>query len=206
MVGASSRVLRIADLDERISVENAAVMALAKKRNLVKLITPITRFCLTPGEFGRKRGNCRNAMFPLFVGVVRCSRVARVPDGTGIKRLGRHVDRPSVSQQAHHPPYPSSANPERERAELPKATTNGFLKFSGSHSCAVRSRRGRELRTCYSLVRSSDVRNTCLFQITYPDRLRRQFSPRDLFLRGYDTACFRCLRFPEGASWGRATA
>ena len=33
--GASSRVLRIADLDERISVENAAVMALAKKRNLV---------------------------------------------------------------------------------------------------------------------------------------------------------------------------
>ena len=26
----------------------------------------------------------------------------------------------------------SSANPERERAELPKATTNGFLKFSGS--------------------------------------------------------------------------
>ena len=35
VVGASSRVLRIADLDERISVENAAVMALAKKRNLV---------------------------------------------------------------------------------------------------------------------------------------------------------------------------
>ena len=35
VVGASSRVLRIADLDERISVENATVMALAKKRNLV---------------------------------------------------------------------------------------------------------------------------------------------------------------------------
>ena len=35
VVGASSRVLRIADLDERISVENAAVLALAKRRGLV---------------------------------------------------------------------------------------------------------------------------------------------------------------------------
>ena len=35
LVGASSRVLRIADLDERISVENAAVMAVAKRRRLV---------------------------------------------------------------------------------------------------------------------------------------------------------------------------
>jgi hypothetical protein len=35
VVSASSRVLHIRDLDERISVENAAVMALAKKRNLV---------------------------------------------------------------------------------------------------------------------------------------------------------------------------
>ena len=32
--------------------------------------------------------------------------------------------------------------------------------------CAVRSRRGRD--SSYALVRSSDVRNTCLFQITYP--------------------------------------
>ena len=35
VVSASSRVLHIRDLDERISVENAAVMVLAKKRNLV---------------------------------------------------------------------------------------------------------------------------------------------------------------------------
>jgi hypothetical protein len=35
VVSASSRVLHIRDLDERISVENAAVMALAKKRQLV---------------------------------------------------------------------------------------------------------------------------------------------------------------------------
>ena len=35
VVAASSRVLRFADLDERISCENAAVMALAKKRGLV---------------------------------------------------------------------------------------------------------------------------------------------------------------------------
>jgi hypothetical protein len=35
IVGASSRVLRIADLDERISVENAALLVIAKKRNLV---------------------------------------------------------------------------------------------------------------------------------------------------------------------------
>lgn len=35
VVGASSRVLHIRDLDERISVENACVMVLAKKRNLV---------------------------------------------------------------------------------------------------------------------------------------------------------------------------
>ena len=35
VVGASSRVLHIRDLDERISVENAAVMEIAKKRSLV---------------------------------------------------------------------------------------------------------------------------------------------------------------------------
>ena len=35
VVSASSRVLHIRDLDERISVENAAVMVLAEKRNLV---------------------------------------------------------------------------------------------------------------------------------------------------------------------------
>jgi len=35
VVGASSRVLHTRDLDERISVQNAAVMVLAKKRNLV---------------------------------------------------------------------------------------------------------------------------------------------------------------------------
>jgi hypothetical protein len=35
LVAASSRVLRFADLDERISCENSAVMALAKKRGLV---------------------------------------------------------------------------------------------------------------------------------------------------------------------------
>ena len=33
LVGASSRVLHIRDLDERISVENACVMEIAKKRN-----------------------------------------------------------------------------------------------------------------------------------------------------------------------------
>ena len=35
VVGASSRVLHIRDLDERISVENACVMEIAKKRSLV---------------------------------------------------------------------------------------------------------------------------------------------------------------------------
>jgi hypothetical protein len=35
VVAASSRVLHIRDLDERISVENAAVMTLAKKRGMV---------------------------------------------------------------------------------------------------------------------------------------------------------------------------
>jgi hypothetical protein len=35
VVAASSRVLHIRDLDERISVENSAVMVLAKKRNMV---------------------------------------------------------------------------------------------------------------------------------------------------------------------------
>ena len=35
LVGASSRVLHIRDLDERISVENACVMEIAKKRSLV---------------------------------------------------------------------------------------------------------------------------------------------------------------------------
>jgi hypothetical protein len=35
LVGASSRLLHIRDLDERISVENACVMEIAKKRSLV---------------------------------------------------------------------------------------------------------------------------------------------------------------------------
>jgi hypothetical protein len=35
VVAASSRVLRIHDLDERLSCENAAMLALAKKRGLV---------------------------------------------------------------------------------------------------------------------------------------------------------------------------
>ena len=35
VVAASSRVLHIRDLDERIAVENGAVMVLAKKRGLV---------------------------------------------------------------------------------------------------------------------------------------------------------------------------
>jgi hypothetical protein len=35
VVAASSRVLHIRDLDERISTENAAVMVLAKKRGMV---------------------------------------------------------------------------------------------------------------------------------------------------------------------------
>ena len=35
VVGASSRVLHIKDLDEKISVENAAVLVLAKRRGLV---------------------------------------------------------------------------------------------------------------------------------------------------------------------------
>ena len=35
IVAAASRVLRIADVDERISVENAAIMAFAKQRGLV---------------------------------------------------------------------------------------------------------------------------------------------------------------------------
>lgn len=35
LVGASSRVLHIRDLDERISVENACGMEIAKKRSLV---------------------------------------------------------------------------------------------------------------------------------------------------------------------------
>jgi hypothetical protein len=35
LVIAASRVLNIRDADERISVENAAVIALAKKRNLL---------------------------------------------------------------------------------------------------------------------------------------------------------------------------
>lgn len=35
VVIAASRVLHIRDLDERISVENATVLALAKRRNLV---------------------------------------------------------------------------------------------------------------------------------------------------------------------------
>jgi hypothetical protein len=34
-VGYASRLLRIKDLDERISVENAVTIALAQKRNLV---------------------------------------------------------------------------------------------------------------------------------------------------------------------------
>ena len=34
-VGASSRVLHIRDLDERISIENLAVMEVARKRQLV---------------------------------------------------------------------------------------------------------------------------------------------------------------------------
>jgi hypothetical protein len=35
VVIAASRTLRIADLDERISLENACVMAVAKKRELI---------------------------------------------------------------------------------------------------------------------------------------------------------------------------
>lgn len=35
VVIAASRTLRIADLDERISLENAAVMSVAKKRELI---------------------------------------------------------------------------------------------------------------------------------------------------------------------------
>jgi nitrate reductase beta subunit len=35
LVSAASRVLHVRDLDERIAVENAAVMVLAKKRGLV---------------------------------------------------------------------------------------------------------------------------------------------------------------------------
>jgi hypothetical protein len=35
VVAASSRVLHIRDLDERIATENAAVMVLAKKRGMV---------------------------------------------------------------------------------------------------------------------------------------------------------------------------
>jgi hypothetical protein len=35
VVGMASRVLRIRDLDERIEVENAAVMVFAKKRGIV---------------------------------------------------------------------------------------------------------------------------------------------------------------------------
>ena len=35
LVASASRVLHVRDLDERISVENAAVLALAKKRGLV---------------------------------------------------------------------------------------------------------------------------------------------------------------------------
>jgi hypothetical protein len=35
VVGAASRVLRIADLDERISIESAIMLVIAKKRNLV---------------------------------------------------------------------------------------------------------------------------------------------------------------------------
>ena len=35
LVASASRVLHVRDLDERISVENAAVMTLAKKRGLV---------------------------------------------------------------------------------------------------------------------------------------------------------------------------
>ena len=35
LVSSASRVLHVRDLDERISVENAAVMVLAKKRGLV---------------------------------------------------------------------------------------------------------------------------------------------------------------------------
>jgi hypothetical protein len=34
-VGLSSRLLRFGDVDERISTENAAVLALAKKRSLL---------------------------------------------------------------------------------------------------------------------------------------------------------------------------
>ena len=35
LVASASRVLHVRDLDERISAENAAVLALAKKRGLV---------------------------------------------------------------------------------------------------------------------------------------------------------------------------
>jgi hypothetical protein len=35
LIASASRVLHVRDLDERISVENAAVLALAKKRGLV---------------------------------------------------------------------------------------------------------------------------------------------------------------------------
>jgi hypothetical protein len=35
LVASASRVLHVRDLDERISTENAAVLALAKKRGLV---------------------------------------------------------------------------------------------------------------------------------------------------------------------------
>ena len=35
VVGAASRVLRYDDVDERISVENACVMSVAKRRNLI---------------------------------------------------------------------------------------------------------------------------------------------------------------------------
>jgi hypothetical protein len=35
LVSSASRVLHVKDLDERISTENAAVLALAKKRGLV---------------------------------------------------------------------------------------------------------------------------------------------------------------------------
>jgi hypothetical protein len=35
LIASASRVLRVGDIDERISAENAALLALAKKRGLV---------------------------------------------------------------------------------------------------------------------------------------------------------------------------
>ena len=165
VVGASSRVLRIADLDERISVENATVMALAKKRRLGELITPITRFCLTPGEPGRKGGiAATRCPFCLSesLGALCCPECQTGPVSSDWEDMWMTLGFTKGPRTRHIRRVP---HPERERAELPKATTNGFLKFSGS-TCAVRSRRGPN--SSYALVRSSDVRNTCLFQITYP--------------------------------------